>query len=255
MLDSTNNCPPAFCSLHWQHDTTDFFYRPQSSKMMTDTDGSVALHKRRCRTNLKNAELSKRTFRIFLEKQILSHVGVEIRKNTDDAQTPLTPAAFDYNEGDLTLNYARLAFQPFGAIVSGEKSFIRSNLNLPNLENKTRPTDQAVEVANANQNTDLEVDTHEDSPQCKSKASTHTPLASNQNTSNLKINKVTNVESSRTSVHVNSPEWFQDNEAASVHGSLLSESISDTNVYNINSRGNISHKRCRWKRILFCCVN
>ncbi|EFN79023.1 hypothetical protein EAI_04285 [Harpegnathos saltator] len=222
---------------------------------MTDIDGSVALHKRRCRTNLKNAELSKRTFRIFLEKQILSHVKVEIRKNTDEVQTPSTPV-FDYNEGDLTLNYARLAFQPFRTTMSGEKSFIKSDLNLPSLEAEACPIDKAVRVADAtiNHDTNSEANTYEDSPQCKSKAS-RTTLASNQNTSDLKINKVTNVESSHILIYDNSPEWFQDNETASVHGSLLSEATSDTNIYNINLRKNVNHKRCRWKRILFCCVN
>lgn len=254
MLDFTSDCSPTFCSLYWQHDTTDFFYRPQSSNMMTDIDGSVALHKRRCRTNLKNAELSKRTFRIFLEKQILSHVGTEIRKNIDEVQTPLTPA-FYCNEGDSTLNYARLAFQSFQATVSGEQSFIKTDLNLPNLETEAYPIEQAVKVANAIVNHDTDADVNAYPSRCKSKASTCIAPASNQNTSNLKINKVTNVESSHTSIQDNSPEWFQDNETASVHGSLLSETISDTSVYNINLRRNINHKRCRWRRILFCCVN
>lgn len=247
MFDSTSF--PTFCS--WQHDTTDFFYRPQSSKM-TDIDGSVALHKRRCRTNLKNAELSKRTFRIFLEKQILSHVGVEMQKNINEVQTPLTPA-FDFNEGGFTLNYACLAFQSFQTAVSGEKSFIKSDLNLPNFEGFS--INKAVGVANANVNhdTEPEVNAYENS-QCKSKA---TCITSNQNTSDMKINKVTNVESNRrTLIHDNSPEWFQDNETASVHGSLLSDTISDTSMYNINTRrSNINHKRCNWRRILFCCVN
>lgn len=256
MLDSTSDCPPTFCSFYRQHDTTDFFYRPQSSKTMTDTDGSVALHKRRCRTNLKNAELSKRTFRIFLEKQILSHVRTEIQKNIDEVQTPLTPV-FDCNEGDFALNYARLAFQSFQATVSGEKPFIKSDLNLPNLEAEVCSVDQAARAANAivNHDTGAEVNAYEKFPHCKSKAPAYIAPASNQNTSNPKINKVTNVESRRTFVHDNSTEWFQDNETASVHGSLLSETISDNSVYNLNLRSNINHRRCRWRRILFCCVN
>lgn len=256
MFDSTNSCSPTLCSLYWQHDTTDFFYRPQSSKMMTDIDGSVALHERRCRTNLKNAELSKRTFRIFLEKQILSHVGLEIRKNINEVQTPLTPV-FDYNEGGLTSNDVQLVFQSSQTAVFGKKSPLKNYLNLPNLEAEAYPIDKTARITNVsvNHDTDSEVNVYEDFSQCKSKA-TCTVSASNQNTSDLEINKVTNTESSHILTHDNSTEWFQDNETASVNGSLLSETISDTSMYNINTRrSNINHKRCSWRRTLFCCVN
>lgn len=255
MFDLSNNHPSSFCSLHRQHDTTNFFYRLQSSSnTMTDLDDSVALHKRRCRTNLKNAELSKHIFRIFLEKQILSHVGIEIQKNIHEVQSPLTPN-FDYTESNFNLSYARLAFLPFHTAVSQEKSSVKNNLSLPNLEADTCSSDRAVKIANTIVHHDTKSGINVYSLQSKSKASTYTALASNQNTSNPKINKVTNTESSRTMIHNNSPEWFQDNETASVHGSLLSEAISDTSVYNANIRSNINPRRCRWKRILFCCVN
>lgn len=253
MFDLSRNRSSSFCSLYRQHDTTDFFYRLQSSKMMTDTDGSVALHERRCRTNLKNAELSKHTFRIFLEKQILSHVEVEIQKNIHEVQTPLTPN-FEYNENDFTLNYTRLTFLPFQAIISGKKS-IKNDLSLPKLETEMCSNDKVIQIVNTNVNHDTDCEINEDSFRSKSKASVYVAPASNQNASNPKINKVTNVESKYALIYDKSPEWFQDNETASVHGSLLSETISDTSIYNTNIRSNINHKRCRWRRILFCCVN
>lgn len=256
MFDFSNNHPPSFRLVYWQPDTTNFFYRPQSSNTMTDTDGTVALHKRRCRTNLKNAELSKHTFRVFLEKQILSHVGVEIQKNIHEIQSPLTPN-FDCNESNFNLNYARLTLLPLQTAISGKKSSVKNGLSLPNLRADVCSTDRAVKITNmtVHQDTNSRINTYEDSLQSKLKASNSIAPISNQNTQNPKINKINDTKSNCTMIYNNSPEWFQDNETASVHGSLLSETISDTSVYNANVRSNINHKRCRWKRILFCCVN
>lgn len=250
----SNNRPSSFCSLYRHHDTTKFFYKLYSSKTMTDIDDSVALHKKRCRTNLRNAELSKRTFRIFLEKQILSHVEIEIQKNTQEPQTPLTPN-FNFDESDLTLNKIRLTLSPFQTTVSGKKSSIKNNLTLPDLEAKICSSNKAIKITNAivNHNIDSEINVYENPVQNKSKVSIYTAPPSNQNTSNPKMDIVVDKQSNYALMYANSPEWFQDNETVSVHGSLLSETISDISAYNSDLRRNTNHKRCRWR--LFCCVN
>lgn len=224
---------------------------------MTEVDDSVALHKRRCRTNLRNAELSKRTFRIFLEKQILSHVEVEIRKNIHEVQTPLTPN-FDYNKSDFTLNHVRLlTLSPsLQTTVSGKMS-IKNDLNLPNLEAEVYSSNRAIRISNTIITADSEINVYEDSVQNKSKVctvATYTASTSKQNKStNPKINTAN--KESHTLMYNTSPEWFQDNEIVSVHGSLLSETISDISLHSTDLQRNIHHKRCRWKRILFCCIN
>ncbi|XP_029157586.1 uncharacterized protein LOC114930010 [Nylanderia fulva] len=245
---------PSVHSLNEHHDTTNFFYRPQSSTA-TDIDDSVTLHKRRCRTNLRNAELSKRTFRIFLEKQILSHVEVEIRKNIHEAQTPLTPD-FDYNKSDFTLNHARLlTLSPSLQTTVSGKTSIRNDLNLPNLEAEMYSSNRAIRISNAVITADSEINVYEDSVQNKSKVCTYTASTSNQNKFiNLKINTTANKESHTFMYNTTSPEWFQDNEVVSVHGSLLSETISDSS-HSVDLQRNTHHKRCRWRRILFCCIN
>lgn len=219
---------------------------------MTDIDKSVDLHKRRCRTNLRNAELSKRTFRIFLEKQILSHVETEIQKNIHEAQTPLTPN-FDYNKSDFILSHARLTLSPLQTTVSGNMS-IKNNLNLPNLETKVHSSDRAIRISNTIITANSEINVYEDSVQNKSKVCTYTASTSNQNESkNSEINRAN--KESHTLIYNTSPEWFQDNEIVSVHGSLLSETISDVSSCSIDLQRNTHHKRCRWKRIVFCCIN
>lgn len=223
--------------------------------MMTDVD-SVALHKKRCRTNLRNAELSKRTFRIFLEKQILSHVEIEIQKNMQEPQTPLTPN-FNFDESDLTLSKIRLTLSPFQTTVLEKKLSIKNNLTLPNLEAKMCSSNRIIKTTNAivNRDTDSEINVYENPVQDKSKISTYTAPASNQNISNPKMNIAVDKQSNYALIYANSPEWFQDNETISVHGSLLSETISDISTCNSDLRRNTNHKRCRWRRILFCCVN
>jgi len=252
-----SNSPFSFSSLYRHHDTTNFFYRPYLSKMtdvnVNDNDyDSVALHKKKYRTNLRNAELSKHTFRIFLEKQILSHVEIEIQKNIQESQTPLTPN-FNFDENDFTSNKIRLR-SPFQTIVSEKKSFRKNNLTLPNLEAKMRSSNRAIKITNVivNRNTDSKINVYENLVQNKSKISA---LPSDQNTSNSKMNIAIDKHSNYASIYANSPEWFQDNETVSVHGSLLSEAISDISTYDSDVRRNTNHKRCRWKRILFCCVN
>ncbi|XP_072762271.1 uncharacterized protein [Anoplolepis gracilipes] len=252
-FDFINNQASLDRSSHKHHDTTNFFYRPQSSIPMTDIDDSVTLHKRRCRTNLRNAELSKRTFRIFLEKQILSHVEVEIQKNNHEAQTPLT-SNFDYNKSDFTLSHARLTLSPLQTTISGKMS-IKNELNLPNLETEVHSSNKAIRISNTVITADSEINVYEDSVQNKSKVCTYTASTSNQNDSTSpKINRIVNKES-HTLIYNTSPEWFQDNEIVSVHGSLLSETISDISSHSIDLQRNIHHKQCRWKRILFCCIN
>lgn len=247
---------PSFSSLCRHHDTTNFFYRPHSSKMITDVNDSLVLHKKSYRTNLRNAELSKRTFRIFLEKQILSHVEIEIQKNIQEPQTPLTPN-FNFDENDLTLSKIRLTLSPFQTIVSEKKSLIKNNLTLPNFEAKMCSSNRAVKMTNAivNRNIDSEINVYENPVRNKSKISTCTALVSNQNTSSPKMNITVDKQSNRVLMYADSPEWFQNNETVSVHGSLLSETISDISTYNSDLRRNTNHKRCRWKRIVFCCVN
>ncbi|XP_024886873.1 uncharacterized protein LOC112467070 [Temnothorax curvispinosus] len=223
--------------------------------MTTDVNDSVVLHKKRCRTNLRNAELSKRTFRIFLEKQILSHVEIEIQKNTQEPQTPLTPN-FNFYESDFALSKIRLTLSPFQTTISEKKSSVKNNLTLPSLEAKLcNSSNSAIKITNAivNRENDSEINVYENPIQDKSKVSTYTAPASNQNTSNLKI--AVDKPSNYSSIYVNSPEWFQDNETVSVHGSLLSETISDISACNSDLRRNTNRKRYRWKRILFCCVN
>lgn len=225
--------------------------------MTTDVNHSVALHKERCRTNLRNAELSKRTFRLFLEKQILSHVEVEIQKNIQEPQSPLTPN-FHFDESDLTLSKMRLTLSPFQTIISETKSCIKNNLTLPNLEAKMCSSDRAVKITNTIVKSDggSNINVYENPFQNKSKVSTYTAPVSNQNTSNSKMNTAIDKQSNYALMYDNSPEWFQDNETVSVHGSLLSETISDISVYsNSDLRRNTNRKRCRWRRILFCCVN
>lgn len=223
---------------------------------MINVNNSVALHKRRCRTNLRNAELSKRTFRIFLEKQILSHVEVEIRKNIHEAQTPLTPD-FDYSKNDFTLNHARLlTLSPSLQTTVSGKMFIKNDLNLPNLEAEVHSSNRAIIISNAIITANSEINVYEDSVQNKSKVCTYTASTSNQNMStNPKINITANKESHTFMYNTTSPEWFQDNEVVSVHGSLLSETMSDISSHSIDLQRNTHHKRCRWRRILFCCIN
>jgi len=253
-----SNSPFSFCSLYRHHDTTNFFYRPYSSKMTNvnvNNNDSVALHKKKYRTNLRNAELSKHTFRIFLEKQILSHVEIEIQKNIQEPQTPLIPN-FNFDENDFTLNKIRKS-SPFQTIISEKKSFIKNNLTLPNLEAKMCSSNRAIKITDAivNRNTDSKINVYENLVQNKSKISTYTAPPSDQNTSNFKMSIAIDKHSNYASIYANSPEWFQDNETVSVHGSLLSETISDISTYDSDVRRNTNHKRCRWKRILFCCVN
>lgn len=220
---------------------------------MTDVDDSVALHKRRYRTNLRNAELSRRTFRIFLEKEILSHVEVEIRKNIHEAQTPLTPN-FDYNKSDFTLSHARLTLFPLQTTVLGKMSS-KNDLNLPNLETEVHSSNRAIKISDTIITADSEINVYVDSVQNKSKVCTYTASTSNQNKStNPEINRIANKES-HTLIYNTSPEWFQDNEIVSVHGSLLSETMSDISSHSTDLQRNTHHKRCRWKRILFCCIN
>jgi len=254
-----SNSPFSFSSLYWHHDTTHFFYRPYSSKMTdvnVNNNDSVALYKKKYRTNLKNAELSKHTFRIFLEKQILSHVEIEIQKNIQESQTLLTPN-FNFDENDFTLNKIRLKSSPSQTIMSEKKSYIKNNLTLPNLEAKMRSNNRAIKITNTiiNRNTDFKINVYENLVQKKSKISTYTAPPSDQNTSNFKMSIAIDKHSNYASIYANSPEWFQDNETVSVHGSLLSETISDISTYDSDVRRNTNHKRCRWKRILFCCVN
>lgn len=220
--------------------------------MSTDVD-SVALHKKRYRTNLRNAELSKRTFRIFLEKQILSHVEIEIQKNIQEPQTPLTPN-FNFDKSDLTLGKLRLTLSSFQTTESEKKLSTKNNLILPNLEAKMCSSNRIIKTTNAVVNHDSEINVYENPIQDKSKISTYTAPASNQNTSNPKMNIAVDKQSNYALKYANSPEWFQDNETVSVHGSLLSETISDISAYNSDLR-NTNRKRCRWRRILFCCVN
>lgn len=222
---------------------------------MTDVNDSVALQKKRCRTNLRNAELSKRTFRIFLEKQILSHVEIEIQKNIQEPQTPLTPN-FNFDESDLTLSKIRLTLSPFQTTISEKKSCLKNNLTLPSLEAKMCSSNKDIKITNAivNRNNDSEVNVYENPIQNKSKVSAYTASAFNQNVSNP-LNTAVDKRSNYGSIYVNSPEWFQDNETVSVHGSLLSETISDISTCNSNLKRNTNRKRYRWKRILFCCVN
>lgn len=219
---------------------------------MTGIDDSVTLHKNKCRTNLRNAELSKHTFRIFLEKQILSHVKIEVQKNIQDPQTPLTS---NFNFDDLTSSKIRLTLSPFQTTVLDKELSIKNNLMLPNLEAKICSSNRATEITNAivNRNTTSEINVYENPIQNKSKVSIHTAPASNQNITNPKMNIVVDKQSNCALMYANSPEWFQDNETVSVHGSLLSETISDISVFNSDLRRNTNHKRCRWR--LFCCVN
>ncbi|KAL6261271.1 hypothetical protein P5V15_008793 [Pogonomyrmex californicus] len=224
--------------------------------MMTDANDSIISYKRRYRINLRNAELSKHTFRIFLEKQILSHVQTEIQKNIQELQTPLTPN-FDFDESNLILSKIQFTLSPFQTAISKEKLFIKNDLNLPNLEAKICPSDKAMKIINTIVNHDInsEIDIYEDSVRNESKVSTYTAPISNQNNHSHPKNKVIDKKHSYALIHDNSPDWFQDNEIISVHGSLLSETISDINMYNSNLKRNTNRKRCRWRRILFCCVN
>lgn len=250
ILDFSSNHPSLVHSLYRHHDTTNFFYRTQSSIPMTEIDNSVNLHKRRCRTNLRNAELSKHMFRIFLEKQILSHMETEIQKNIHE--TPLT-SNFDYNKSDFILSHAQLTLSPLQMTMSGNMSI--KNLNLPNLEIQVHSSDRAIRLSNTIITANSEINVYEDSVQNKSKVCTYTASTSNQNEfKNSEINKITNKES-HTLIYNTSPEWFQDNEIVSVHGSLLSETISDISSCSIDLQRNTHHKQCRWKRILFCCIN
>lgn len=222
--------------------------------MMTDVNDSVALHKKRCRTNLRNAELSKHTFRIFLEKQILSHVEIEIQKNIQEPQTPST-SNFNFDENNFALSKIRLTLSPFQTTISEKKSSIKNNLNLPNLEAKMCSGNKAINTnAIINHDNDSKINVYENPIQNKSKVSTYTAPVSNQNTSNPKMSTIVDKQS-YASIYANSPEWFQDNETVSVHGSLLSETISDISAYNSDLRKSANRKRYRWKRILFCCVN
>lgn len=222
--------------------------------MMADVNESVALHKRRCRTNLKNTELSKHTFRIFLEKQILSHVEIESRNNVHELQTPLTPN-FDYNESNFALNYEHLKLLSFQTIKS-EKLSAKNNWN-SNLEAEKYSSNRAIKTNNAifSRDTNSKINVHESTFQNKSKKSTHVATVSNQNISNSKINKIVNKKSNYMLTYNNSPEWFQDNETVSVHGSLVSNTISDiSSTYGTDFKS-INHTRRRWKRVFFCCVN
>lgn len=251
MSDFSSNSSSFF--LYWHHDTTSFFYR-HSSKIMADVNESVALHKRRCRTNLKNTELSKHTFRIFLEKQILWHVEIESRNNVHYPQTPLTPI-FDYNESNFALNHEHLKLLPFQAIKSGQLSKTNWNSNLE--PEKYSSSNRAIKKKNAifSHDTNSKINVHESIFQNKSKQSTHIATVSNQNISNSKIN-IVNKDSNYMLIYDNSPEWFQNNEIVSVHGSLVSDSISDiSSTYGTDFRRSINHTRRRWKRIFFCCVN
>lgn len=222
---------------------------------MTDVNDSVAVHKKRYRTNLRNAELSKHTFRIFLEKQILSHVETEIQKNTQEPQTPLT-SNFNFDESDPTLSKIRLTLSPFQTAISEEKSSIKNNLILPNLEAKMCSSNGAIKITNAivNRDNDSKINVFENPIQSKSKVFTYTAPASNPNIANPKMNPAVIKQSNYASIYANSPEWFEDNETVSVHGSLLSETISDISACS-DLKKNTNRKRYRWKRILFCCVN
>lgn len=254
IFDFSNNHPSSFCSLYQHHDTTNFFYRPYSSKIMTDVNDSVAVHKKRYRTNLRNSELSKHTFRIFLEKQILSHVEIEIQKNTEEPQTPLTPN-FNFDESNLASSKIRLTLSPFQTAISEEKSSIKNNLILPNLEAKMCSSNGAIKITNAIVNhNDSKINVFDNPIQNKSKVFTYTAPASNQNTAHPKMDPAVIKQSNYASIYANSPEWFEDNETVSVHGSLLSETISDISA-NSDLKKNTNRKRYRWKRILFCCVN
>ncbi|XP_026829733.1 uncharacterized protein LOC113562982 [Ooceraea biroi] len=261
MTNFPNNCPLSFCSLYWHHDTTDFFYRPQSSKMVTDIHDTVAASdKRRCRTNLRNAELSKRTFRIFLEKQILSHMEIEIQKNIHEAQSPLTEPGFHDNKSNyFSLNHVRLALPPSQTITSERRSCLKNHLSLPDLGTDLLPPgDRATNAGNyaiVNYDTDSEINVCGNFFRSKSKITTYAIPVSNQNNSCPKVNKAFNKGSGHTLIYDNGPEWFQDNETVSVHGSLLSETISDGSTYSTVDARNINRRRCRWRRIFFCCVN
>lgn len=238
------------------HDTTAFFYRPQSSNVIQNVDDFIALYKRKYRTNLKNTELSKRTFRIFLEKQILSHV--EVFQNISEAQTPITPNS-SYDKSNFLLEHAQLTLTPLHTKISQTSLSTRNNLTLSNLKTVTCSDKNAVNVHDTTINcaTNSEVGVYENVFQHKSDVSIYNRHGHNQNTHNIKSNTIINNDLSHTLIRDNSPEWFRNNETVSVHGSILSESISDMNIYNTNSRNNTNanHKKCHWRRILFCCVN
>ncbi|KAL0112553.1 hypothetical protein PUN28_012104 [Cardiocondyla obscurior] len=218
--------------------------------MMTDNNDPVVLHKNRCRTNLRNAELSKRTFRIFLEKQILSHVETEIQKNTQDPQTPLT-SNFNFNESDLASSEIRLTLSSFQTVPE-EKSSIKNNLTLPNLDTKIYSSNNALKITDAlvSHDTDSEINIYENPIQDKSKP--YIAPGFNQNTSTPKMSTTVNKQSNYGSIYATSPEWFQDNETVSVHGSLLSETMSDISAYNSDLKST-NRKPYRWRRLLFCC--
>ncbi|KAM0729153.1 hypothetical protein ACS0PU_004507 [Formica fusca] len=134
---------------------------------------------------------------------------------------------------------------------------IKNDLNLPNLETEVHSSNRVIRINNTIITADSEINVYEDSVQNKSKVCTYTASISmsNQNEStNSKINKIAN-EESHTLIYNTSPEWFRDNEIISVHGSLLSETISDISSHSTDLQRNTHHKRCRWKRILFCCIN
>lgn len=255
---SVNNRPLSFCSLYRQHDTTDFFYRPQSkSKAVTDTHGTVALHERRRRTNLRNAELSKRTFRIFLERQILSHMEIEIQKNAHEAQSPLTPSPRDNESNFSHWGHIRLALHPSQTIASENGSAaLKNDFSLPDLRTEVLPNNNRsrslLNYAVVHYDTDSETNVCANLFRSGSKTTTYAISVSNENAS---YSKLFNKESNRTSMYDNGPEWFQDNETVSVHGSLLSETISDASTYSNLDLRNINRRRCGWRRILFCCVN
>jgi len=216
--------------------------------VVTDIHDTITLNEKKYRTNLRNAELSKRTFRIFLEKQILSHMKIEIQKNIHEAQTPLTPI-FDDNKSDSLLNPIGLML-PSSQVIPEKKSSFKNDLTLSNLKTDM-PSGKAT-----NSHVIVNYDINSGNVcgnlfRSKSKSTTYAISISNQNISHPKINKVFNKESNLTLIHDNGPEWFQNNETVSIHGSLLSETISDASI----DMRNINHKRCRWRRIFFCCVN
>jgi len=219
--------------------------------VVTDIHDTVALNERRCRTNLRNAELSKRTFRIFLEKQILSHMEIEIQKNIHEAQTPLTPI-FDDNKSDSLLNHIRLVLPSSQIVTSEKKSSFKNYLSLSNLETDM-PSGKAT---NSHAIVNYDINSKNVCGNLfRSKSKTPTYAISNQNIPHSKINKVSNKKSSLTLIRDNGPEWFQDNETVSIHGSLLSETISDASTHTSTDMKNINRRRCRWRRIFFCCVN
>lgn len=228
--------------------------------MKISLNDCAALKKTGERTNLKNVELSKKSLRMFLEKEILAHANMEFAKSNvvGDVTSPETP--HDLCEIEFSLYPCRLTLLPLEEIAVVDEldptNYSNGDEHFKFIENVDKNTFTVVNHENRNRDYMSAIVMHES----HFASERHRVPADNLSSATKKENpsvESRNIETSR--IEQDLLPWHEscalNDETISIEGSLSGSSISRASLCKIEPPIETTLRKCRRKLgSIFCCL-